>query len=261
MRNFFFASLTLALVVLAAACSKNSVADTLTPTTTTAKLINTVPANVTDLPQAALDYIAANYPNATITSVEKGFETDINAGAFGVHLSDGTELIFDLAGKFIEAENHDGDGDDHHDDSDSTDVDNDHNDNVVLPAAAQAWLDANLPGATVEEAKTETLCDGTVAIEVEVKQGQTKTKIAFLPDGTLLFTEVKIAATDMPQAVKDAAAAQFPTGTLKNKATRLDYADGSVRYEAEVKIPNAPDWEAIFLADGTLVCKSVEDDD
>lgn len=52
---------------------------------------------VSDLPQAALDYVAANYADLTITAaVVKP------SGKFGVELSDGTVLLFDADGNFVE---------------------------------------------------------------------------------------------------------------------------------------------------------------
>lgn len=50
-----------------------------------------------DLPQVALDYVAANYADATIAAVVVK-----PSGKFGVELSDGTVLLFDADGAFIE---------------------------------------------------------------------------------------------------------------------------------------------------------------
>ena len=52
---------------------------------------------VADLPQAAVDYVAANYPNETIQTVVSKFD----GKAFAVELSDGTVLIFKADGTFV----------------------------------------------------------------------------------------------------------------------------------------------------------------
>lgn len=48
------------------------------------------------LPTAIVDYVAANYPDATIAVAVQKF-----SGKYGVELSDGTNLIFDADGVFI----------------------------------------------------------------------------------------------------------------------------------------------------------------
>ena len=56
------------------------------------------------LPQAILDYISQNYPNATIVKAERE-EDDDEDYAYEVELSNGIELYFDKNGNFLYAEN------------------------------------------------------------------------------------------------------------------------------------------------------------
>ena len=62
---------------------------------------------VSDLPQAILDYIATNYPDNTIIEAER--EDD---NTYEVTLNNGVELEFDSDGKFLNAEDQNGDDDD-----------------------------------------------------------------------------------------------------------------------------------------------------
>jgi len=66
---------------------------------------------VSELPQAILDYIATNYPNNTIIEAER--EDD---NTYEVTLNNGVELEFAADGTFLDAEDHNGDDDDDDDD-------------------------------------------------------------------------------------------------------------------------------------------------
>ena len=68
---------------------------------------------VSELPQAILDYIATNYPNNTIIEAER--EDD---NTYEVTLNNGVELEFAADGTFLDAEDHNGDDDDDDDDDD-----------------------------------------------------------------------------------------------------------------------------------------------
>lgn len=68
---------------------------------------------ISELPQAILDYIASNYPENTI--IEAEIEND---STYEVTLNNGVELKFDAAGNFLEAEDHNGDDDDEENESD-----------------------------------------------------------------------------------------------------------------------------------------------
>lgn len=59
-----------------------------------------------DLPQVILDYIAANYPDASI--IEAEIEDD---GSYEITLNNGVELEFDQDGNFLSAEDENGDDD------------------------------------------------------------------------------------------------------------------------------------------------------
>ena len=78
------------------------------------------------LPQAILDYIAANYPDATITKAELD-DGKYEVTAMTMYLSNGLELYFSLDGTFIGLDDDD-DSDDGNDDDDDSDEGNDDDD-------------------------------------------------------------------------------------------------------------------------------------
>jgi hypothetical protein len=87
------------------------------------------PIPVSSLPQNVRDYIATNYPNATILWAE------VDDDEYEVTLSDGTELYFDLRGRFIKAEM---------DDVPVNPAD--------LPASILSYIQTNFPNAQIQRA-------------------------------------------------------------------------------------------------------------
>ncbi|RMG16179.1 MAG: hypothetical protein D6730_25450, partial [Bacteroidetes bacterium] len=63
------------------------------------------------LPQAIIDYIAANYPSNSIREWESSMGADSTL-TYKVHLDSGLELYFDADGNFIRADDHNGNGND-----------------------------------------------------------------------------------------------------------------------------------------------------
>lgn len=267
MRHFIFAFIALCSLVVLDACSKSG-----SEPTSGSSPTNLIKVNNSDLPQAAQDYIASHYPSATIKEVEKGTSEQSGAQEYSVLLSNGTTLLFDLSGNFLGLDNNHQDGNDgKHEDGDSTNVNGDydgnhenndstdeHNSTATLPAAAQTWLAANFPGTSVDHAEADTLCDGTALISVSVEQGQNGISLSFAPDGTFLFKKMEFIYANLPQGVKDAVSTQYPGGIPDQDAGQLEYANGSLRYEVQVKYNNK-EWEAIFQSDGALVCQEEAD--
>ncbi|MGI9159113.1 MAG: PepSY-like domain-containing protein [Saprospiraceae bacterium] len=102
MKQYFFGALALLSLAFFAACEKDALTGDFTPTTnlaagdrgggsdSTAHCMHGDTLDVASLPQAVTDYLAANYPTATVvTAVSKH-----NGRAYAVELSDGTTLIF-----------------------------------------------------------------------------------------------------------------------------------------------------------------------
>lgn len=90
------------------------------------------PIPVSSLPQSILDYIATNYPSLTILWAE------VDDDEYEVTLSDGTELYFDLRGRFIKAER---------DDVPVNPAD--------LPASILDYIQVNFPAAQIVRAERD----------------------------------------------------------------------------------------------------------
>lgn len=90
------------------------------------------PIPISSLPQNIRDYIASNYPNVTIIWAE------VDDDEYEVTLSDGTELYFDLRGRFIKAER---------DDVPVNPAD--------LPASILSYIQTNFPNAQIVKAERD----------------------------------------------------------------------------------------------------------
>ncbi len=160
------------------------------------------------LPQSILDYISTEYPNNTIKEAE--IEDNSN---YEVELNDETELIFDSQGNFLGIDN---DDDEDFDDEDIAPAD--------LPANIRDFITTYFPGTTIEEAEREN--NGN--FEVELSNDE---ELIFDADGNFLGRaedddeddrdEEDIAVEDLPQAVKDYIAANYP-GVAIIEAERED---------------------------------------
>ena len=183
------------------------------------------------LPQAILDYISTNYPENTIKEAE--IEDNNN---YEVELNDGTELVFDAQGNFRGIDD---------------DVDEDFDDEDIapanLPANIREFITTYFPGTTVEEAEREN--NGN--FEVELSNDE---ELIFDADGNFLGRaedddederdEEDIAVEDLPQAVQDYIAANYP-GVAVIEAERED--DGKF----EVTLSNGV--ELHFDAEGNFI--------
>lgn len=82
--------------------------------------------------------------------------------------------------------------------------------------------------------------------EAEFEQGDVEISANFSADGVWLETETEVKVTDLPAAVQVAL-----TGKKVKEATRIQRADGSTVYEAEVKHK-----DLIFDAAGNLLSEA-----
>ncbi len=131
---------------------------------------------------------------------------------------------------------------------------------IPLPENIQTYLDANYPGAEIEESEQDTLCTGTAVYEVKLEVNDDEEKdLTFNSEGSLLFTENEIAADQLPAAVTTAIAANY-AGFATEEAERLDLASGGTQFEVELK-NGATVKNVLFNPDGTVVCEEIEDDD
>lgn len=123
-----------------------------------------------------------------------------------------------------------------------------------LPEAAKNYILQNYPDAEVEEAEKEKLCDGTEAIEVELELSEEEEfELIFDLAGNLLFSEKEIAVSTIPNTVKNTIASNY-AGFAVKEASRIDMANGSTRYEVELK-KGWTTYDVTFDSEGVEICK------
>ncbi len=227
-------------------CSKDSATDplvvdnSLTQPTPTALVGTTALADTkvaaTALPQIILDYMTANYPNATITKSE--IEDN---GNYEVKLNNGTELIFGADGAFLGIDN---------------DTDEDFDDAVVdlatLPQSITDYIAANHSGLTIAHAEME----NNGHYEVELSDG---TELVF--DGKGVFLGIGVDNDDhngsdddqitLPQGVIDYVAANYPKTTIS-----ASEVEDNGNYEVELNNGT----ELVFEANGNFLRMDSDDD-
>ncbi len=132
----------------------------------------------------------------------------------------------------------------------------------TLPTSIADYINTNYPNYTIEDMDNDIDCDGTSIIEVELENGNDEIELVFDTENNLLYIATEIRTSNLPTAVTDSIAANFPNYFLDDEADELTMADGSTRYEVELE-GSQNDLEVLFAADGTLICQEVdmEDDD
>ncbi|MFN0216621.1 MAG: PepSY-like domain-containing protein [Saprospiraceae bacterium] len=126
-----------------------------------------------------------------------------------------------------------------------------------LPQAIKAYVEANYPGYALDEAEKETDCSGLTVYDVEIEQGEeNEIELTFDADGNFLYSEAEIAAVDLPAAVANGIATNY-AGFTTEEADKLTLADGSTRYEVELKKGKTVK-EVLFDSEGTVICAQDE---
>ena len=135
---------------------------------------------------------------------------------------------------------------------------------VQLPEAVENFIADNFPGFQIRSSENEDLCDDTPVLEVELEDGPgPDVDLYFTPDGTFLFTAMDITPAELPEAVRDAIASDFPDYSINpDDVERFNYPDGTVEYEVELTHnTTGEDDDALYAADGTLLCFDDSPDD
>lgn len=282
MRLTFLTSL-IGLALLAFSCTKNnSLTSPDGNETLNLTLRDTVEAGT--LPAAILDYINTNYPNASITLAESGTE-DNGALVYEVTLSSGEALVFDENGNFLGLDDHEGDnehngeneGNDdgqtgNHEDENGPDDQNEggegHENELTLdqlPQAIQDFIQTNFAGLQLEDAELDTLCDGTVAFLIRLEDAQhNDLELAFNETGGLLYQATSVAIADLPQAVLDGLASNYPDYKVDEDVDLLTLSNGSTQYSMELELNtasgNSPEKDLIIVVatDGSIICEKME---
>ena len=131
---------------------------------------------------------------------------------------------------------------------------------MILPDYVQTYLATNYADYEIEEAKADSLCDGTQVFEVELEDSDdNEIELVFDNEENLLFTEVEINTSALPAAITNSIATNYANYTTE-EADRLDMADGTTRFEVELKNGQSK-IEVLFEADGTVICEEEDDDE
>ncbi|HYR83907.1 MAG TPA: PepSY-like domain-containing protein [Terriglobia bacterium] len=117
-----------------------------------------------------------------------------------------------------------------------------------VPAAVAAAAKQLYPNARIVGWSKETDA-GKTFYEAEMREGQTKRDVQFLPDGKIDVVEEEIAIAAVPVAVRDALKARYPKAVI-GLAERLTRGS-DVQYELQLK--KAPKKEIVFTPDGKFV--------
>lgn len=165
------------------------------------------------VPQSIIDYVAQNYPNAEIVSIERD-----NRG-YEVELRDGTELEFDENFNFV------GDGHDNNQGGDSE---------VIifyeqLPAEAQAFLDGKVTENDILRIIEKTN-DGKTSYVVKIRGGL-EVEFNTLGEWIEIDAEDNVAIPDafVPEAILSYVEANNPNAVIEN----IEYKENN-RYEVEL---------------------------
>jgi hypothetical protein len=230
--------------------------------------------DVSELPQAAADYIAANYPTLTIQTVVHKAHGDRTG--YAVELSDGTILLFNSEGEFHHTCGDfpgGGDGDGHgghggHDGDHHGNQGGDHGPNgpqggctagdsidvATLPTAVTDYITANYGGETIANAVVKP----SGKFGVELSSG---TVLLFAADGTFIkvcdgqpdggphhhHCDTQVTIDDLPQAAQDYIAANYAGETVE-RGCQKNNGNYIVKLSNDVKI--------LFDADGNMLFDS-----
>lgn len=139
-------------------------------------------------------------------------------------------------------------------------------DPVELPEMVAAFIAENYPDFQIRSSENEDLCNDVPVLEVELEDGPgPDVDLYFSTDGEYLFAATDITEADLPEAVLMTLAADFSDYSIDpDDVERFDYPDGTVEYEVRlIHNMSGEEDEAVFAADGSLICfdQSGDDDD
>ncbi len=200
-----------------------------------------------DLPQGILDYIATNYPDATIEEAGKDPET----GEYIIVLDNGLCVIFDADGNFVEEIEEDDFDDESWEELATSD----------LPQSVLDYLAANYPDANIEEAFKDT---ETGEFIVVLDNGLC---VIFDADGNFVeeieeddfddedFDDEdwsEIDSASLPQAILDYIATNYAGASIDEAAKNDETGEYAVYLDSDVLL--------LFDADGNFVEAYEEDE-
>jgi hypothetical protein len=260
MRQIIF--LMLALVLVMSSCKKDQVnsVDQALP--------------VTDLTAAVTNYVENYYPDATISSAVK---VSNSVADVKVTLNTTEVLAFTEKGEFL------GDGDayfdGHQNHSGDTLVGNGHHggghhgggnggghhggghgNSIPIDSLSVTIVDfitVNYPSFTIKHAELDSICQFGTVTEVMINDSTAslRLKIAFDSSNAFLFFGERALFTDVPQAVIDAIALNYPAYTSRDRCEKFTLAAGNIQFKIYLT-DGQTRLSVIFNEDGTVVCEN-----
>jgi len=250
---------TLAIVI--GSCSKKDQTKTTTSATTTS------------LPAKASNYVAMNYPDATIDYI---LVLTNSSAKYIVSLNTTEELAFNVdgdylgnGGPFLQG-HHPGDtifcdsngGDGHHGHGHHGPPPPPHGKGHGIPvdslsSVIKDFISANYPGYTILHAEYDSLCpDGLVKdVMIGIRDTVPPAKLVFSATDAYLLQANRIHYADVPQAVKDYITANYPAWEICRGSEEYILADNSIQYMVYLgQEQNRAHMRVRLQADGTLVC-------
>ena len=144
-----------------------------------------------------------------------------------------------------EEEEEDDDDDDSDDDDDEIMIDS-------LPQPILDYLATNYPDALIEEVELLELCDDLSYYVVEVETDNGDMLLYFDEDGNPVQSGTQIHNDDLPQAVLDGIAAEYPNGNIVgNWSFEITSANGDMMYLVKLN----GNTKLLVAADGTIICE------
>ncbi|MCB0795828.1 MAG: hypothetical protein KDB88_13930 [Flavobacteriales bacterium] len=125
-----------------------------------------------------------------------------------------------------------------------------------VPELVLHTFNKQYPHAT--NAKWEAEPDGTFEVEFQ-EAAAGELEAVFQADGRLLYTKKEVAVDALPEKVRSSVAKEWPDLGIR-EAGRLDMADGSTRWELELKGAKG-EVEVILSEDCKVLSKEMESDD
>ncbi|MEI8046572.1 MAG: PepSY-like domain-containing protein [Bacteroidota bacterium] len=241
-------------------CSKD---ETTTSSTSQEISVSATPSSITT-------YISENYPDASISSVFKYWNSDtlytatLNTYEFlafdqkespmGETLADTLcDPIHDSIGGGHHGGGHEGGGHHgggHHGGGHGGGIPAD-----SIPNAISQYVAANYAGFAVHNARYDTLCQFGIVIDVMIDSSyNSHRKLIFDASGLFLAVANRIKGADLPATVTAALTANYSAYTDREKAELFTLVDGSKQYRIFMH-QNKLRLSVIIKEDGTVVCE------
>jgi Putative beta-lactamase-inhibitor-like, PepSY-like len=129
---------------------------------------------------------------------------------------------------------------------------------TALPSAIITYVNTNYVGYTIEEVENDTLCDGTIGIELELeKQNAEDISLFFSNENIFILKEEEIKYNTLPTGVQTFFSTNYPNYKLPEDADKITLANGTVQYEVDIKEKTTKiEKEVITNLDGTAkICE------